>query len=72
MKIGLPIFMDDIATKRDADTIKKEIRNLRNMKQRKKTIWIEKEKYMAIIIGTGKQQNKRGGEGRKNRKYKCI
>ena len=64
--------MDDIATKRDADTIKKEIRNLRNMKQRKKTIWIEKEKYMAIIIGTGKQQNKRGGEGRKNRKYKCI
>ena len=53
--------MDDIATKGDADTIRKEIRNLGNMKQRKKTIWIDKEKNMAIIIGTEKQQNKRGG-----------
>ena len=27
IKIGLSIFLDDIATKGDADTIRKEIRN---------------------------------------------
>ena len=54
VKIGMPVFMDDIAAVGTADNIRKGVQNCRRMDIEKKMIYgLKKTKYM--VINTAKE-----------------
>ena len=57
IEIGIPVFMDDIAAIRGADTIIKRIRNCRKMETEKKIQYgLKKTKHLTIRTGREKQE----------------
>ena len=57
IKIGIPIFMDEITAIVDADTIRKRIRDCRKIETVKKIQYGRKiTKYTTIITGREKQE----------------
>ena len=67
IKIGIPVFMDDIAAIRDADTKGKALRNCRKMETEKKnTIQAKKDKIFDKNWKRETGTNRRRSKGRKD------
>ena len=73
IEIGMPIFMDGIASIKDAGTIRKGIRNCRKMEKGKKIQYgLKNTKYMTIIAGREKQEQIEVKEGKTEEVDKYI